>query len=245
MDKQKDKIKKLLELSLSDNENEAQIALRQAMSLMNKHNITKDEVYGQAMTNKIITTPYYRVPGWYSSLYYLMSKVSGCFCVYQNGDSYRGKCANIQITGRERDVENAEYLIVFLSREVEKSVSRYKKELARQGVQNYITRRVTAYRIGFINKIYTKIHECQHQFFSSENTDNKTKSNEIVCIDVASRVQEAQNFYTDKLGQTFSLRKGQSRYLSSSMEDGYNAASELEINSAVHQQDKIKKLAVL
>ena len=46
MDKQKDKIKKLLELSISDNEHEAQIALRQAMSLMNKYNATKDEVYG-------------------------------------------------------------------------------------------------------------------------------------------------------------------------------------------------------
>ena len=54
LDKQKDKIRKLLELSLSDNENEASIALKQAMSLMNAHNITKDEVYGQNMANKII-----------------------------------------------------------------------------------------------------------------------------------------------------------------------------------------------
>jgi len=245
MDKQKDKIKKLLELSLSDNENEAQIALRQAMSLMNKHNITKDEVYGQAMANKIIKTPYYRVPGWYSSLHYLMAKVSGCFCVYQNGDSYDNKKATIQITGRERDVDNAEYLIVFLSREIEKSVRKYKKELTRQGIEHHITRRVTAYRIGFINKIYKKIHECQHQFFTSENTANKTQGNEIICIDVASRVQDAQTFYTDTLGQTFSTTKSQARYLSSSMEDGNRAAAELEINNAVHQQDSIKKLAVL
>lgn len=48
-DKHKDKIKKLLELSMSDNENEANIALKQAMSLMNKHNLTKEEVYGQKM----------------------------------------------------------------------------------------------------------------------------------------------------------------------------------------------------
>ena len=189
--------------------------------------------------------PYYCVPAGYSSLYCLMSKVSNCFCFYQNGDSYQRKHANIEITGRERDVENAEYLIVFLSQEVEKASLDINKELVRQGVKHYITRRVTAYRIGFINKIYNKIHECQHQFFGSENTAKKTKGNEIVRIDVASRVQEAQNFYTDKLGQTFSLRKGRSRYLSSSMQDGYNAASELEIKSAVHQQDRIKKLAVL
>lgn len=245
MDKQKDKVKKLLELSLSDNENEAKIALRQAMSLMNKHNITKDEVYGQKMMSKVITTPYYRVPNWYSSLYDLMSTVSGCFCVYQNGNSYKDKQATIRITGRERDVENAEYLIVFLSREVEKSIKKYKKELSRKGVTSYISRRLSAYRMGFIEKIHAKIEASQHQFFSSENMDNKTKGNEIVCIDVKSRVQDAQTFYTNTLGKTFKISNSQARYLNSSIEDGNRAASELEINSAVNQQDSIKRLANL
>lgn len=245
MDKQKDKIKKLLELSLSDNENEAKIALRQAMSLMNKHNITKDEVYGQKMMSKVITTPYYRVPNWYSSLHSLMSRVSGCFCVYQNGDSCNEKKATIRITGRERDVENAEYLIVFLSREVEKSVHKYKKELYKKGITSYISRRVSAYRVGFIEKVHTKIEACQYQFFSSENTANQTKGKEMVCIDVESRVQDAKTFYTDKLGRTFVTTSSQARYLNSSMEDGDRAAAELEINSAVNQQDSIKILANL
>ena len=61
--KYKDKIKKLLELSLSDNKNEAAIAAKQAMALMNKHNLTEAEVYSQKMMVKTIETPYTRRVG--------------------------------------------------------------------------------------------------------------------------------------------------------------------------------------
>lgn len=46
------------------------------------------------------------------------------------------------------------------------------------------------------------------------------------------------------LGKTFKISNSQARYLNSSIEDGNRAASELEINSAVNQQDSIKKLTV-
>ncbi|NUW28949.1 DUF2786 domain-containing protein [Aliarcobacter butzleri] len=44
-EKIKEKIEKLLNLSMSDNEHEAALALDRALKLMNEHNITKDEVY--------------------------------------------------------------------------------------------------------------------------------------------------------------------------------------------------------
>ena len=251
VDKQKDKIRKLLELSLSDNENEASIALKQAMSLMNAHNITKDEVYGQNMANKVITTPYYRIPDWYVALHNLMARVSGCFCVYQNGDSYIEKLATIQITGRQRDVENAEYLIVFLSREVEKSIKKYKQQLVQQAIKTQLSERVKAYRMGFINRVYKKMYEFQNQFFShlnskvTKNKNNATVGSAIVCIDISSRLDESKTYYTAVLGQTFSSASSQARYLSSSMNDGSQAAEQLAINQAVHQQESIKGLGVL
>jgi hypothetical protein len=257
IEKQKDKIRKLLELSLSDNENEASIALRQAMSLMNAHNITKDEVYGQNMANKVITTPYYRIPDWFITLHNLMAKVSGCFCVYRNGDSFLNQFGYVQITGRQRDVENADYLIVFLSREVEKSVNKYRLEISRQGIRSQVSARVKAYRVGFINKTYKKMDECQHQFFSAasaeskakaknaENTENTAKGSEVICIDIESRINEAKTYYTETLGHSFSKVSRQARYLNSSMNEGSKAAEQLEINQAVNQQKSIKGLCVL
>ncbi len=248
LDKQKDKIRKLLELSLSDNENEASIALKQAMSLMNAHNITKDEVYGQNMANKVITTPYYRIPDWYVTLHNTMAKVSGCFCVYCNGDSYDDTFGYIQITGRQRDVDNAEYLIVFLSREIEKSVNQYKSQLKKRNIKTQIASRVKAYRMGFISRIYNKMYECQNQFFSRANTENETdqsKGSEIICIDIASRIDDARTYYTNVLGQTFYKASSQARYLNNSMNDGSKAAEQLSINQAVNQQESIKGLGIL
>lgn len=254
IEKQKDKIRKLLELSLSDNENEASIALRQAISLMNAHNITKDEVYGQNMANKVITTPYYRIPDWFITLHNLMAKVSGCFCVYRNGDSFLNKFGYVQITGRQRDVENAEYLIVFLSREIEKSVNQYRLKLSQQGIRSQVSARVKAYRVGFINKTYKKMDECQHQFFSTasaeskakaKNAENTAKGSEVICIDIESRINEAKIYYTETLGHSFSRVSRQARYLNSSMNEGSKAAEQLEINQAVNQQESIKGLCVL
>jgi hypothetical protein len=55
--KYKDEICKLLQLSMSDNENEAAIALKQGMALMNKHNITEGEVHCQQMVEELVMTP--------------------------------------------------------------------------------------------------------------------------------------------------------------------------------------------
>lgn len=242
MDKQKDKIKKLLELSLSDNEHEASIALRQAMSLMNKHNITKADVYGQKMANKVIQTPYFRIPEWYISLYNLMSHVSGYFCVYQNGDSYDQEYAEIQITGRERDVDNANYLIVFLSREIEKHAKEYRKQLAAKGIRNQIAQRVKAYRKGFINKIYLKIKSSQEQFFHS-NGASGNQDTALVYLDIETRVSEAKSYYINELGYHCYTASSNTRYLRDSMHDGAKEADQLEIHSAVNQQETIKKLS--
>ena len=51
-EKIKEKIEKLLNLSMSDNEHEAALALERALKLMNEHNITQEEVYRQNFINK-------------------------------------------------------------------------------------------------------------------------------------------------------------------------------------------------
>jgi hypothetical protein len=242
LEKQKNKIKKLLELSLSDNEHEAGIALKQAMSLMNKHNISKDDVYGQSMVSEIIITPYYRIPDWYVKLNSYMSKLSGCFSVYQNGNSYSVERANIQIVGRQRDVENSIYLIEFLSREIEKSVKSY-KTLHLKDKQGYVdvAALVRSYRLGFINKIYKKMNECQHKFFA-ENKTLAGEGNELMCVDSEARRDDAKTYYVEELGLSYSSFTSSSRYHQSAMQDGSLAADDININPAVHQQDKIKHL---
>lgn len=238
LDKHKEKIKKLLELSLSDNENEANIALRQALALMNKHNITKDEVYGQKMVSEKFTVPYRRIPAWYLQLHATMCSVSGCFMVYANGNPYTGELAKISITGRERDVENSIYLITFLSRELEKHTYAYKVQLASKGGQYNNAKWVQSFKMGFIHKISERMHETQRQFFS-----NQGASNAIVCVDRQARTREARTFYETTANTTTRAVKSQTTTVLSAAAAGARAAEELAINSALHKQKNVKALA--
>ena len=84
------------------------------------------------------------------------------------------------ITGRQRDVENVEYLIIFLRRDIEKSVIKYKKELSGHGVRQKILARVKAYRLGFVKRISSRMYECQDQFFTSEKKIQDANGTEII-----------------------------------------------------------------
>lgn len=112
----KDKIEKLLNLSMSDNEHEAALALQRALDLMNSHNITKDEVYRQNFISEPLIIDNVTLPDWKVKLYSAMANVSGCVFTWRNGTKWRNVTGSI--TGRERDVENAIYLVSFLVREV-------------------------------------------------------------------------------------------------------------------------------
>lgn len=236
-DKYKDKIKKLLELSMSDNEHEAGIALRQAMALMNKHNLTKEDVYQQKMICKTIETPYQRIPGWYSSLHTAMCRLSGCLAVYANGRPGSEMNAKVQIAGRERDVDNAVYLIVFLSRALEKGVVNFKRNLSstnRHGVATL----VKSYRIGFIQKITARMQASSRQFF----TDNSSH-NQIICIDDKTRVLAAREYYCELNGVKLRSSRSNARYNRNGMNAGESAADQLQINNAVNRQDQTLEIA--
>lgn len=243
LDKHKDKIKKLLELSLSDNEHEAGLALKQAMALMNKHNLTKDEIYKQNMVSEEFSVPYFRVPGWYSNMTHFMSELSGCFCVYINGDSYSNEYAKIQIVGRQQDVENSIYLITFLSREIERHVAAYKHSLTIKTNRHHTAALVKSFRVGFIKRIYSKMRETQHQFFREAEVTNGLKGNELVCVNTEARVFEAKAYYVTELGLDYSTGSSRSTYYETAMQQGQKAAEEVSIHQAVYQQNEVKQLS--
>ena len=233
-DKYKDKIKKLLELSLSENKNETSIASRQAMALMNRHNVTKEEVYGQKMISKIIATPYTRPPAWYLSLYSSISKLSGCLAVYSNGRADIGKKSRIEIAGRERDVKNAIYLIVFLARELEQGVINFKKTLSNNHYPHK-TQLVKSYRIGFISKIYSRMQASRNQFFTDHNNHNQ-----LICIDNETRRCEAREYYVRTHDDKLRTKKSNTtQYYADGVNAGASAADKLQINNAVHRQNQI------
>lgn len=238
-EKIKEKIEKLLNLSMSDNEHEAALALERAIKLMNENNITKDEIYKQNFINKDFEINYRRVPDWLVKLYSSMAEISGCIFTWRNGWSYHLDIekAKGSFTGRQRDVENAVYLAEFLKREIEKKLKKYKAEIDEVYTEKYKRILLKSYKVGIIHTVSKKLLTRQDEFFSEQVTGT-----DLVCIDRQSRIKDSMAFLEELFGKKPKDHKSQAQYESRGLKDGVNAGDDLELNQAVAKQDEIKMI---
>lgn len=229
-EKIKDKIEKLLNLSMSDNEHEAALALKKALELMNEHNITKDEVYRQNFISKELIINNKVLPDWKVKLYSAMANVSGCVFSWRNGTFGKVKA---KITGRERDVENAIYLCEFLVREIERQEKIKRKELKAKGmVSSNLSNYLKSFKQGIIKIVFVKIYEKQNQFFNSQ------KETGLVCMNIESKIQESKDFLDGK----FKTYTSKAKIDNHAEADGVLTGNKIELNQAVSKQDEIKMI---
>lgn len=238
-EKIKDKIEKLLNLSMSDNEHEAALALERALKLMSEHNITKDDIYKQKFISKTFDIDYLRVPDWLIRIYSYMSEISGCVFTWTNGKSWINKKAIGRFTGRERDVENAVYLSEFVKREVDRRTKKYKAEIDEVYTEKYKRILLKSYKIGIIDTVSKKLFARQNQFFTEQ-----TAGTDLVCIDRETRIKDSMSFLEELLGNKAKDHKSQAQYERQGLKDGMNAGKEIELNQAVAKQDEIKMIGV-
>ena len=224
----KDKIEKLLNLSMSDNEHESALALERALKLMNEHNITQEEVYRQNFINKELIINNKILPDWKVNLYSAMANVAGCIFTWRNGTKVKA-----QITGRERDVENAIYLCEFLVREVERQEKLKRKELKAKGmISTNLSKYLKSFKQGIIKIVFTKLYEKQNQFFRSQ------KETGLICLNIESKVKESKDFLKGKFRPHSTKAKIDKRAVA----DGILTGQEIELNQAVAKQDEIKMI---
>lgn len=224
----KEKIEKLLNLSMSDNEHEASLALERALKLMNEHNITQEEVYRQNFINKELIINNKILPDWKVNLYSAMANVAGCIFTWRNGTKVKA-----QITGRERDVENAIYLCEFLVREVERQEKLKRKELKAKGmISTNLSKYLKSFKQGIIKIVFIKLYEKQNQFFSSQ------KETGLICLNIESKVKESEDFLKGKFRPHSTKAKIDKR----AEADGILTGQEIELNQAVAKQDEIKMI---
>lgn len=236
-DKLKNRIEKLLNLSMSNNENEASLALEKALALMNEHNITEDEVYRQKFIKKEILFEVFILPEWMVKLNSSMAEVSGCIFTWRNGYKYKNVKVKGSITGRERDVQNAVYLIEFLSREIANKAKVKKKELSSRGASGSVLANfLKGYKIGIIRIVFIKLYKQQNKFFNQQVTEGG-----LVCVDIESKVQSSEDFLNGK----FNLHVSKAKENEKAIQEGIKDGSEININQAVSKQKETKQLGVL
>ena len=241
MENIKNKIEKLLNMSMSDNEHEAKLALDKALKLMNEHNITKDEVYKQQMiSRKYKLDNLHRMPDWLTSLYTTMSILSGCVFTWTNGYKYTsttGTPAVARITGRERDVDYAFYIILFLHRKINAMADEYKKTLPSSYKANRKSSMNKSYKKGLIYTVGLRLHEQQTVFFNEQ-----AKGTDLICVDIKTKVAEADKYLKDLFSGKIKSVNSKAKYDKEALIRGKEDGEQIEINQAVNGNKETKLL---
>ncbi len=165
MEKIKERIAKLLRLSMSENRHEAELAAAKAVELMQRYALSRDEIEKEELLTKTIELEYARIPIWIRELYSNMSRVNGCYMVWIDG--WRGsgkelkKRAQIILTGRESDVLNVEYLLCVFIREIESYAKKYAAALGK--TQNKRAK-LRDYRLGLGSGLVERMAEATQKW---------------------------------------------------------------------------------
>jgi hypothetical protein len=146
----KKKIEKLLQLAMSNNPHEAELAAQRAVELMQKHSLQREDILIGEVISRTFEIEYARIPVWIRKLYNGLAYINGCYMVWIDGyrDSYGyslEKKAKIILTGRECEVLNTEYFLQVFIREIEKKAKQHSQFLGKR--RNKRTE-LQAYRIG-------------------------------------------------------------------------------------------------
>ena len=232
-DKIKEKIEKLLNLSLSSNIHEASSALNKAMELMYKYNLTEEDVKRQSIITKHIMCDYYRLPRWLISLNSRLSNLSGCFCIYQNGNKTLKIKSKFQITGKESDVQNFVYLSEFLTRKCEIKTKEFIDDISGIFSKKETTFKVKSFRYGFINGIYIKLKKEQETFFMNSNPDKYS------LISVDARAKEAEKYFMENNDIKITMDKHSITIDENMLFYGQKTGENTNINQAVNKQKDI------
>lgn len=120
----KSKIQKLLALGTSDNPNEAETAMRQAMALMQKHQICETELGADEKHTVIYSSGFTKLPPWCQSLFGGIARAMGVYMVWQNGS--HGSKATVWLSGEQGACERVEYIYVTAYRQIEKMAQKFR-----------------------------------------------------------------------------------------------------------------------
>lgn len=194
-EKYREKIKKLLSLSMSDNKNEASVASSKAIELMNKYAIGINELEKDDMIILELPSLGKRVSPWEIMLYTCIGDASGCYFTYTQAyitpDESGMSPGVLSFCGLKRDVLNASYIGSCYSREIINMTKATKTE------RNLSTKESNDFRVGLVEGVIERIMMDTQSFFSK-----KKLGSEVVVVNCKMRSKRAEDYfeqvYTEK-----------------------------------------------
>lgn len=184
MQRVKDKIAKLMALSESGNEFEAESALKKAIALMQKHQIEQGDIHKAEVITETKQHTHVKLNVNYTKLMLGIARQNGVFFVYVNG-SY-GRKAKFILTGNAADIEVTWYFYETARAQIDAKTNIWKRE-NRQGAKAG-----NQYRQGLVIG-YTQRFKKMMSVVTAEAKEAGTG-----LIPVDTRLDDAETFYRAK-----------------------------------------------
>lgn len=150
-DKLMERIKKLMALSESSNENEAALAMQRAQELMEKHGINSDKMamfeIGEVWVKSRQSVS--QIKDWEGMVVEVVAIAFGCKTLWQSGNSYNRKdpWGKYGFVGPKVKLELVEYTANVLLDKVTKARREYNKKLNDQGFGGLLDRKTITYKL--------------------------------------------------------------------------------------------------
>tara|TARA_Y100000310_G_C20697297_1_gene826629 strand:- start:3436 stop:4155 length:720 start_codon:yes stop_codon:yes gene_type:complete len=152
LDKILDRIKKLLSLSHSSNENEAALAAAQVQKLLLKHNLSladlgKAEIEAETRINEELIWESGRMPAWRTYLVSGVARAFGCRPLVTQGRRYTA----LKMVGSSVDITVAKVTLEYLEMVVD--------DLTTENAYGRGKRYVNSYRVGLVARLTARLAE--------------------------------------------------------------------------------------
>jgi len=164
MDNIKERIQKLLALSNSPNEHEAALALQKAQELLERYDLSMEEVFSFTVDNVHEYTAFSgkRIPAWITWLASVIAEVFGIqtytHCQYRyTVNNKRLLQSDIQFVGFEADIMIAKHCFEYIRRGIESGYQNKRAELKSMGLQRLPRGFKNAYALGYIEAVKEKM----------------------------------------------------------------------------------------
>ena len=221
--KTKQKIQKLLARSDSPHEGEAKTALKMAVKLMAKHNVSESDVHSDPIITKVIEHSKVKLTKAESKLSFYIAKAFGVYLCYRQG-SYGRKC-KLLFSGTEGDIEIAVYMFEVLSKKINKQALKWKSE------SGYTTSYVNEYKYGL------SINIGQRMLEASQESSNEMAGEGLIHID--DRYSKAKTMYQADNNVNDDKRSQSRGYC---MNQGLIDGNDISINRGVNGEQSQQQL---
>ena len=127
-----DKIRKLMALAGSPNENEAKLAMMRAQQMMAKYNLSKrdiDKISPSMIITKKVSGDVKRSPTWMAVLGKIIADNFKCYCYRQ--ETIGGSV--VMMKGLEEDIEIAEVVYAYATGYIEAATRKLRRDLRKAG----------------------------------------------------------------------------------------------------------------